>query len=800
MSAAVLARTDAGSQPDPAGSHQLPQPGPRPDRPARIGESLLAAAAVLGGSTSLTALLRGSGWIPPLLEVVAVIWLVGVGGRLTRAPVVLVPVLQLVGFAVALTSLFTTTGIGGVLPDASVVAEARVLLAGAWQQILTTASPSPSTPQLSFLIALAVGGVALLSDVLVSQFRSPAMTALPLLSLYSVPASISGASLPWFSFAAPAALYALLLAVSGHHTRPAECEGRAGFTLRVGAIAALATMVALLVSGTLPGIGTKGWLPAAKSKHATGVGLSLFASLRGNLTNSTPTPLFTVTGQLAADYFSTATLTTWTPNQGWSLGNLNADISNIAGPLGPAPTTGTRVQVDPLNYRDRFLPILTGTSEINGLASNWNFDTALHTVFRTDTITPNPYTLQVNHSPPTVAQLQQDIAVVNTGLTGFGALPASVRDLARQITAADTGTFDKARTLQQWFTNPAHGFRYSLDVPAGDSGDALVDFLTQKQGFCQQYATAMAIMLRTLNIPSRVVIGFTQGALQADGSYLISSRNAHAWVEVPFQRTGWVRFDPTPAVGGQGGQQGYTSSAPGTTPPATPVAPTTAARTAPQPAPPPAPAPPTVQSDWGTAAPATAPGPPDTVSTVLLTSLIGAAVAVALALLPRRRRLRRRRRRLRLIKNHTPGSAEIAWTEIEDTAVDHGMMTPAGESIRVTAHRIGRRAQLSPGEQDLLRQVVLATEKQWFGPGPAPDVTESAEAQVALVAAVITGLGRHAPLPLPHRILPPSQRKPRAASSPTAGPQQRSPSMAAASPSLAFAEGAPHPEADGRAG
>jgi transglutaminase-like putative cysteine protease len=532
VSADVLARTDPATQADPPGGRNLSQSGPRPVRPVRIREPLLAAAAVLGGSTSLTALVRGAGWIPPLLEVVAVIWLIGVGGRLARAPVLLVPLLQLVGFAVALTSLFTVTGIGGVLPNTSVVAEARVLLTGAWRQILTTASPSPSTPQLSFLIALAVGGVAWLSDVLVSQFRSPAMTALPLLSLYSVPASISGALLPWFSFAAPAALYAVLLAVSGHRTRPAGCDGRVGLTLRVGAIAALATLLALLTSGTLPGIGTSGWLPPVKTKPATAVGLSPFASLRGNLTNTTPTPLFTVTGQLAADYLSTITLTTWTTNQGWSLGNLNPDISNIGGPLGPTRTTGTRVQVHPLNYRDRFLPILAGTSEINGLAPNWNYDAALQTVFRTEMISPNPYTLQVNHSPPTVAQLQQDTALVGTGLTD-GAVPASVRDLARQITAAGTGTFDKASALQQWFTDPANGFRYSLDVPAGDSGDALVDFLAQKRGFCQQYATAMAIMLRTLHIPSRVVIGFTQGALQADGSYLITSRNAHAWVEVP---------------------------------------------------------------------------------------------------------------------------------------------------------------------------------------------------------------------------------------------------------------------------
>ena len=67
----------------------------------------------------------------------------------------------------------------------------------------------------------------------------------------------------------------------------------------------------------------------------------------------------------------------------------------------------------------------------------------------------------------------------------------------------------------------------------------------------------MAIMLRAVGVPARVAIGFTQGTRNADGSYLISSNDAHAWVEVPFDNAGWVQFDPTPLGGGQGGQQGF---------------------------------------------------------------------------------------------------------------------------------------------------------------------------------------------------------------------------------------------------
>ena len=120
------------------------------------------------------------------------IWLVGVGGRLIRLPTTATALLQLAGFVIALTSLFTSSGIGGVLPNGAAISEAGTLLSGAWDQIVGTSAPAPSTPELSFLIALAVGCAAFIADFLVAEARSPALVALPLLCLYSVPASIAG--------------------------------------------------------------------------------------------------------------------------------------------------------------------------------------------------------------------------------------------------------------------------------------------------------------------------------------------------------------------------------------------------------------------------------------------------------------------------------------------------------------------------------------------------------------------------------------------------------------------------------
>ena len=106
--------------------------------------------------------------------------------------------------------------------------------------------------------------------------------------------------------------------------------------------------------------------------------------------------------------------------------------------------------------------------------------------------------------------------------------------------------YDKVMAIWQHL---AHGeFHYRVDVPYQDDAQSLADFLVKKQGFCQQFASLMAVMLRELGIPARVAFGFNQGTALGDGVYSIRTRNLHSWVEVPFQGYGWLGFDPTPGL------------------------------------------------------------------------------------------------------------------------------------------------------------------------------------------------------------------------------------------------------------
>ena len=119
------------------------------------------------------------------------------------------------------------------------------------------------------------------------------------------------------------------------------------------------------------------------------------------------------------------------------------------------------------------------------------------------------------------------------------------REILEQSPSAET-VLQKITAIEKYLET---NYRYSLDIEPVLSGSPIDDFLfRQKAGFCEHYATAMTLLLRTLGIPSRFVTGFLPGEWNEFGNYYtVRQSNAHAWVEVWFPESGWVPFDPTPA-------------------------------------------------------------------------------------------------------------------------------------------------------------------------------------------------------------------------------------------------------------
>ena len=130
-------------------------------------------------------------------------------------------------------------------------------------------------------------------------------------------------------------------------------------------------------------------------------------------------------------------------------------------------------------------------------------------------------------------------------LTYHELLPET-QEIARSLTENQPSVYDKVKALERWLSGDE--FTYTLNVPALPPENSIDAFITSiKSGHCELYASALALMARSLGIPARVVSGYRGGDyIATDESYLIRASMAHLWVEVLLREKGWVRFDPSP--------------------------------------------------------------------------------------------------------------------------------------------------------------------------------------------------------------------------------------------------------------
>ncbi len=137
--------------------------------------------------------------------------------------------------------------------------------------------------------------------------------------------------------------------------------------------------------------------------------------------------------------------------------------------------------------------------------------------------------------------------VLRQYLQGANNLSPRVRDLAAQIVAGDGAQtpYDKARAIEHWLrTNIL--YNESIPTPPQDSDPIEWFLFDEQQGYCNYYASAMVLMLRSQGVPARIAAGFAQGEWDpSQNAYLVRERDAHTWVEVYFPGYGWVEFEPT---------------------------------------------------------------------------------------------------------------------------------------------------------------------------------------------------------------------------------------------------------------
>jgi hypothetical protein len=525
----------------------------------------------------MAGMIDGGSWWFHLLVAVALVVATGIALRAVPrtdesvwgAP--LVAVAQLLVLLCLCVVMFTSTGVLGVFPGPSSLGGLSDLLVRSVTEIKNGHAPVPASPAILCLIVSAIGVVAIVVDGLVSMVKAPAVAGLLLLCVYAVPASLADNLLPWWSFVLGAACFALLLAVD-RERKHQQWRGKVGLSTSgmptlsspVFGTTGVALVLALVAGATVTGIGTTGRLPGgANTAAARGpMGINPFTKLRGALDQgSDEQELFRVTGLPdSAPYLRAVTLSAYDEKKGWSAQKRFPQGDPLTGalrlPPGARDQPTVPVKVQPVGWRDNWLPLFGVPRQVSGtLPKVWRYDRDSGTAFSVGVRDPGPYVEQAQLETPTPQQLEHAPSGVD-GLDDPGRytdpLPVDpgVRALTNNLTRNDHTTFDKARALYRYFTE-GNRFTYAVTTAPQTVADPVADFVLHgKTGYCEQFASAMAVMLRSLHIPTRVAVGFTAGTAK-NGYRSITTKDAHAWVEVYFPDYGWMSFDPTPLSDGR---------------------------------------------------------------------------------------------------------------------------------------------------------------------------------------------------------------------------------------------------------
>ena len=543
--------------------------------------SAAAAAAVILTTFALAPTLGDGPWFMATLVVVATVAVIGTSLRALSWPRWLVTLLQGLGLLLVITWMFAgDVAYFWVIPGPEVWDEFRLLAERGQEVINAEVAPITVTEGVQFLVVVGVGLIAWVVDAVAVTWRQATLAGIPLLALYLVPAVVLPDGVPWPLFLLAGAGWLLLLLTDGRRElakwgrpvegdAPSRMQAVGGTGRRLGA-AALA--VAVVVPVFLPSLDDGRFGFGSGEEDGNGPGsadtseqrvttLNPITDLRRKLRRGPDTSILTYTTTATRpDYLQVATLDAF-DGFSWRLEELGASSSQQVADGIPAPqglsdqitqsSATYDIQIDGLDGKR--LPTPYPASKID-VAGDWRWDNDTLDVF-----TPADssslgvgYTVTAREISPTVDQLTNapSPTTPDSTLTEIPDATALVlKNLPFQITDGATSDYERALMLQNWFRTT---FDYSLQTVGGNDNDALKQFLRDKSGYCEQFAATMALMARALDIPARVVVGYTPGSQTSDGVWQVTAHDAHAWPELWFEGIGWVRFEPTPG-GGDGG-------------------------------------------------------------------------------------------------------------------------------------------------------------------------------------------------------------------------------------------------------
>lgn len=537
----------------------------------------LLALVLLATVPSYDRVFTDGSWRGPALGAALLALLVGAAARRLRLPALLTGVLSALTLLAVLPWLL---GIGdGWAAGIGAQLEAlRLVLADGWTALAEEPSPAVPVPGLVLLTTIAWWAVAALTHEVVVRGGHVAAGLLNLTILWVVPLAIPTTAEDSLLLVVPflaAAGLLLLAAVNTQQDAPqAIALPASGVLLLAGAIA-----VGTAAPWLLPAYGGEAWLTLGAT--STPRGYQPIVDISNRLNAPEEREVLRVRSAQRT-YLRLAGLDTF-DGATWRLGppgtsSFRPDPSQLFpadGPLPPeAPAASTEVvevDVEVLELENIYVPLPYQPVEVLGpIRSEMVWSTQGGFLATWDEVEQGGRTIGIREGSayrvlaerptPSFAELRE-VAFPAELLATHTALPRDYAELGAQAEAvydaagAET-VVERALALQDWFVGPEGGFTYDLDVPALRGEDALTRFvLEDRVGYCEYFATAMAVMLRQTGVPARVAVGFLPGERVTTASsdsdegldeYVVTTRDAHAWVEVLFPGYGWITFEPTP--------------------------------------------------------------------------------------------------------------------------------------------------------------------------------------------------------------------------------------------------------------
>ncbi|MCW2735396.1 DUF3488 and transglutaminase-like domain-containing protein [Nocardioides sp.] len=630
----------------------------------------------------------------PLLFIGVVVCGSAAVARWSRLPLTAIVAGQLV--LGALLVLGTTTG--SPFPTPGNVDEFVAAVQAALESSRSYAAPVQlGVPPVHPLLLIGGTLVVILVDVIACSLRRAPVAGLVLLAAYTLPVAVTGEAVSWWLFAVIAGLFLTLVFlqhsdhVAGWGRAP---DGEKGtFSVRTGAIGntalalgAAAIALAVVVPAAVPTMSMSvfdGNGPGTREVEVK----DPMVDLRRDLSSGEDIPLLWVTTPGPRPTYLRLSVLTRFNGSSWTPGDRAIpDTQTATGALPPLDGVALGVPRKEYKYDVRIGPDFSSTwlpttAQVTRIAAGteWRYDVSTRDfIAAQDDVTTADTTYDFSG-----VQLTYDAESMNDAVSGAGTVAGTftdlptglsneIRRLAASVTADAPTRFQKAQLLQQWFREDG-GFRYDKAQveSAGSGGADLLAFLDERVGYCEQFAASMAIMARVLGIPSRVAVGFLEPEKTSTGAWEFSAHDLHAWPELYFPGSGWVRFEPTPQD--RAGQvPDYTTAdfAPVTESPSPSASRSTE-----------------LLPERGESASADSGAADEDSSSIpwlpVLAGTAGLAVMALLLLTPRLLRGARRRRRL-------AGDIEDLWVELRDVARDLGHAWPVGRSPRRAGEWLGR--------------------------------------------------------------------------------------------------------------